>query len=72
MDKEIDTIVNLMIAKEKIHRPKYSCLRCDFKWNTKKKDGTKPLQCPRCKSYSWNIPRKNTIANYLTDLIIKT
>ena len=32
------------------------CKRCGYKW---KPLVEKPLQCPACKSYRWNLPYKN-------------
>lgn len=32
-----------------------TCLRCGHKWKSKVK---KPVSCPRCKSYSWNLKKE--------------
>lgn len=37
----------------------YNCKRCGHEW-VSRQDG-KPLTCPRCKSYSWEVlPTKKT------------
>lgn len=33
----------------------YQCKRCDHEWQPR--GGKPPLQCPRCKSYMWNVAR---------------
>lgn len=35
---------------------KWVCLRCGHKWNPRIE--TKPLACPKCKSYEWDKSRK--------------
>lgn len=37
-----------------MEKTKHKCLRCGYEWEGKK--DTK--QCPACKSYRWNVPRK--------------
>ena len=34
---------------------KAKCLRCGYKWETRKKD---PRQCPNCKRNDWNKIKK--------------
>ena len=34
---------------------KRKCLRCGYKWESKKKN---PKSCPRCKSYLHNVERR--------------
>jgi peptide subunit release factor 1 (eRF1) len=68
MDKDIDKMLTLLIEKEKIRKPKYKCLRCNFQWNPKKKDGKKPNACPKCKSYFYDKPSRRNIIDYLAKL----
>ena len=47
----------------------YRCLRCSHHWQLKKP--VKPLECPKCRSKYWNIPKKakNTGKDILTEEI---
>jgi hypothetical protein len=38
---------------------KCTCSRCNHTWTSIKPDGSKPVVCPRCKSYTWDQPREN-------------
>ena len=68
MDKHIDNMIDLLIERDKTTHSKYHCLRCDFLWCTKKKDGSKPNACPKCKSYFWDKPSRNKIIDYLAKI----
>lgn len=39
-----------------IEQKKLECVRCGYKWNPIT-DPENVKVCPRCKSYSWNMPR---------------
>ena len=32
-----------------------TCQRCGYEWESRAKN---PKSCPMCKSYQWNLPRK--------------
>jgi phage FluMu protein Com len=36
---------------------KLHCNKCDATWE-RRKEGELPVQCPRCKSLKWNVPKK--------------
>lgn len=46
--------LNKNIKEIIMEKTKHKCLRCGYEWEGKK--DTK--QCPACKSYRWNVPRK--------------
>ena len=35
----------------------YRCLKCDYEWIPRKKNG-KPQTCPKCKKRGWDKPKK--------------
>ena len=45
------------------------CLRCGHEWE--KRVIAEPIQCPRCKSVSWNKSRKKIVNNKIRMEIIK-
>lgn len=42
---------------EKPKYPEYHCHKCDSDWTARSLTEL-PIQCPRCKSLSWNTPRE--------------
>jgi hypothetical protein len=44
----------------------YQCSRCEWKWIARKngKDKPKPSFCPRCKTWMWDIERKNDMNKF--------
>ncbi|MGB7953086.1 MAG: hypothetical protein WCF23_03825 [Candidatus Nitrosopolaris sp.] len=44
----------------------YKCSRCEWKWIARKngKDKPKPSFCPGCKTWMWDIERKNDMNKF--------
>ena len=44
-----------MVGTQVDMREKQKCLRCNHEWQPRQEE---IVQCPKCKSAYWNVPRK--------------
>jgi rubrerythrin len=42
---------------EETEKKEFVCLRCGYKW-VSRKTKEPPRACPYCKSFKWNVPKK--------------
>ncbi len=54
------------MPQQEIKTIEYKCSRCGWKWIARKngKDKPKPSFCPNCKTWMWDIERKNDMHEF--------
>jgi len=55
------------MPEQEIKVIEYECSRCSYKWIARKNGKDKPKKpsfCPKCKTWMWDIERKNDMSSF--------